>query len=153
MRPATQETGCVLEASQFELESQSIFFWISISVAVVSHLDPSVSMKLLSRRMIQPLACLRQELHLLSRRLIQPLACARELLHLISRRMIQRLALADAWQMRPATEKAAWVMGASQFELESPWIFLLISISVAVVSHLDPKIFFLISISVAAEQH
>ena len=49
-------------------------------------------MKLLSRRLIQPLACPRQELHLLSRRLIQPLACARQLLHLISRRMIQRLA-------------------------------------------------------------
>ena len=42
MRPATQETGCVLEASQFELESQSIFFWISISVAVVSQLDPKI---------------------------------------------------------------------------------------------------------------
>ena len=61
------------------------------------------------------------------------------------------LALAEAWQMRSATQEAACVLGASQFELESPWIFLRISVSVAVVSHLDPKILFLISISVAVE--
>ena len=36
MRPATQEADCVLGAWE------SIFFWISISVAMVSHLVPSL---------------------------------------------------------------------------------------------------------------